>query len=119
MNFASLIRYNEFHIVAERGDTLGPNNATFQIKDASGAGVDLSGLPGRMDLLRGYGETPTLIFDTSNGRLALQNGGFYLNANASTMEIPAGVYLYSLKVDNTGEFLTVAKGQFILRNNIT
>jgi len=114
----NLTKYNEFNIIVERGEDLDESNAKFFIKDASGADVDLSAEEGEMNLLREYGDASTaLTFDTSSGSLVFGNGSFHLNKSATEMEIPAGAYLYAVKTKST-EIYTIAKGLFIVRQNI-
>ena len=111
-----------YDIIADQGSTLIRNLKYF---DGAGDPVDLTGYTAAMQVRENYGSTATVLSLTSEGTaptitLGSSDGLIEVQVSATVMaEIPAGVYVYDLELDDDGVVVKPVRGQFEIRPEVT
>lgn len=118
MASANLTRYTSLDITSVEGDTLDSTNATFTDDDS----VDYSGYDSAELLLKSNvdddDDDAVVSFTTSGsastGKITLQDGSFYLEADPAVTDGKNGVYYYAMKVVSGTDEITVMKGTWFI-----
>src|SRR4051812_7022035 len=101
------------NIVINQGETY---SAIFEVTDADGEAVDLTGYSSRSQLRRSYSSSSAISFDTA---VSGSNVSIGLSDDVSS-EMDAGRYVYDVEVEaDDGTVTRIAEGTAILKPEVT
>ena len=113
------MQYQAINITRVRGDTV---SFRFNVKDSAGAAVDISGFSYKLtvDTLEDPTDDTTKVFQLTGSIVDAANGVVEFSISALQSDQDPNMYYFDLEqTDNASKIRTIAKGQWIVLQDIT